>query len=175
MIGRIMRVLFVLLVIAVMGMLVWAIGKKNESLGGCSFVLCILLLIFGSIMLSSVKGEGLFYDQGETIYKASLLPVHPPNDSVYLEVRHNSYGGETFCFRNTEENFVVKEWYQCQVNYHDDEFEPYCECVSTKPKTWSKYIFKPDHKRMQPHYILHVHSRHVNDIPCKDYSWDVPY
>jgi hypothetical protein len=170
-----MRVLFVLFVIAVMGVLVWVIGKKNESLGGCFFVLCVLLLILGSIMISSIEGKGVFYDQGETVYKASLLPVHTPDDGVYLEIRHDSYGGKTYCFKDTEEDLLVREECQCQVDYHDEELEPYCECVSTKPKAWSKFIFKPDDKRLQPHYILHVQSCHVNDIPCDDYPCDAPY
>ena len=138
-------------------------------------MLCVQLLILGSIMFSSIEGEGLFYDRGKTIYKAPLFPIHTPDDVIYLETQSDPYGDKTFYFKKKEDDLVIKDWYQCQVEYHKEEIEPYYECVSTKPMVWSKYIIKKHNKRLQPHYIIHVQSRHVHDIPCEDYSWDVPY
>ena len=174
-----MKTFFVILVIIVLAaiiVVVWLIGKKNEGLAGCLFVLCVPLLIIVPIIFCSIEEKGLYYDYGQTLYTAPLLPVHIPDDGVYLEFRSDSYGAKTYYFKIEEADSIIsRKWWQCQVCYHKEEIEPYYELVSKKPKSWAKMILNPNHKRLKPCYFFHVQSHNVCEITSKEYSWDVPY
>ena len=152
------------------------IRDKNEEMRGCFFVLCVLFLIFSPIILLFIEEKGLYYDIGKIQSKVLLQPVHAPDDCIYLEFQSDSYGGKTYYFKTTEDTSILsRKWWQCQVCYHKENIKPYCELVTIEPKSWVRYILKPQNKRLQPRYILHVQSCNEQEILCKEYSVDVPY
>ena len=145
-------------------------------MGGCCFVLCVLFLIFVPIILLFIEEKGLYYDIGKIQSKMPLLPVHVPDDSIYLEFQSDSYGGKTYYFKTTGDTSILsRKWWQCQVCYHKENIEPYCELVTIEPKSWVRYILKPQNKRLQSRYILHIQSCNESEILREDYSWDAPY
>ena len=130
------------------------------------FLACVIFMMY-------VEEEGVNY--GEISYSGYLYPFQSScGDSVYLEK-----DCKTYRFKISEDSIICTYGSRCLTDCIGDGDTSFYECVSMVAEPWVLNIITPEHKYLQPRYILHVPSGGECEIPCEElpescWGWDVP-
>ena len=136
--------------------------------GAVLWTVCVMF--YGTLFLiNAIEDKGIRY--GETLYFSPLYPFQASSgDSVYLEIDDNAYR-----FKLSEDSTAQTPNVICRRSYLEEGEMPYCEYVSIEVEPWVLKLLKPEHRRLQPRYVLHVQSQDVYEKPSVDYTLDPPY
>ena len=145
-------------------------GSVLGNLLGAALWTLYIMIIGTMILFTTIEDKGLHY--GKTLYSVPLYPFKSDcGDSVYLETNCN-----TCRFQLSEDSTIWTNKGWCSTLILEEEKTPYCEYVSIVAEPWVSEILKPEHRLLQPRYILHVPSGGEYEIPCEETSdgWEAP-
>lgn len=140
----------------------------SNLFGAVIWTVCVMF--YGTLFLIvTIEDEGIRF--GETLYSSPLSPFQAScGDSVYLEIDDNTYR-----FQLSKDSTAQTPDALCCREYLEEGEMPYCEYVSMEVEPWVLKLLKPEHKRLQPRYVLHVQFQDVYEKPSVDYTLDPPY
>lgn len=147
--------------------------QDDDSIIGNLFgavIWTVCVMFYGILFLIiAIEDKGIRY--GETLYSSPLYPFQASSgDSVYLEIDDNAYR-----FKLSEDSTAQTPDAICRRDYLEEGEIPYCEYVPIEVEPWVLKLLKPEHRRLQPRYVLHVQSQDVYEKPSVDYTLDPPY